>query len=384
MRGRRKEKKKGKGDAGGGLFEGTAEPRRISPVDIQQKEFRLAMRGYHERDVDEFLDEVTEEVARLYAENKRLQEDLESRARTGGAGAAAATEADAIIRQAHEEAERRLQQAEARVRAMAASSGMSTPAAGPVPAVAGAALASFLTREKSFLQNLAKMMQDHANAMKEDVRRVRQGATRTPAPAPVPAQEQAQAPSSVRTPEPDERPSDRAGQQTSGSVLEEPSSDPSHEMWRTELGSAASEPQPPRQSEQTGQPAYFMDDRSAHPDAGFAAPDDLSPTPVPPGPETGWDETASDTPVPDALPHRELSVDEPTQQWKLEEPPLGADDLDENIAFEPPAEEWTPGDSPAGRATAGGETPHATWVPQPDEEKPEDERSIRELFWGED
>jgi DivIVA domain-containing protein len=65
MRGRRKEKKRGKGDAEGGLFEDHAEPRRITPVEIQQKEFRLAMRGYHERDVDEFLDEITEEVARL-------------------------------------------------------------------------------------------------------------------------------------------------------------------------------------------------------------------------------------------------------------------------------------------------------------------------------
>ena len=32
------------------------EPKRVSPVDIQQKEFRLAMRGYNERDVDQFLD----------------------------------------------------------------------------------------------------------------------------------------------------------------------------------------------------------------------------------------------------------------------------------------------------------------------------------------
>ena len=50
---------------------------RITPVEIQQKEFRLAMRGYNERDVDRFLDELTEEVARLHAENKRLREQAD-------------------------------------------------------------------------------------------------------------------------------------------------------------------------------------------------------------------------------------------------------------------------------------------------------------------
>ena len=37
-------------------------PRKVTPVDIQQKEFRLAFRGYSEREVDQFLDDVTEVV----------------------------------------------------------------------------------------------------------------------------------------------------------------------------------------------------------------------------------------------------------------------------------------------------------------------------------
>src|SRR5919197_535097 len=40
----------------------------ITPVDIQRKEFRLAFRGYSEREVDSFLDEVTEESARIVPE----------------------------------------------------------------------------------------------------------------------------------------------------------------------------------------------------------------------------------------------------------------------------------------------------------------------------
>ena len=54
----RKKQKKGKEEELATL----AESRRITPVDIQQKEFRVAMRGYHEQDVDQFLDDVTEEV----------------------------------------------------------------------------------------------------------------------------------------------------------------------------------------------------------------------------------------------------------------------------------------------------------------------------------
>src|SRR5437667_12565214 len=83
------------------------EPRqkRITPVDIQQKEFRLSFRGYSEREVDEFLDLVTEEVARLHAENRRLQEEVEFQ-RTVPIGTDAATRADEIVRRAREEADR--------------------------------------------------------------------------------------------------------------------------------------------------------------------------------------------------------------------------------------------------------------------------------------
>jgi DivIVA domain-containing protein len=43
-----------------GLGEAVAAPSRLSPADIQQKEFRVSrFGGYKMRDVDEFLDQIT-------------------------------------------------------------------------------------------------------------------------------------------------------------------------------------------------------------------------------------------------------------------------------------------------------------------------------------
>lgn len=156
------------------------ETKRISPVDIQQKEFRLAMRGYNERDVDQFLDEVTEEVARLYADNKRLREEVEfgktTRLETTGAG-----EADGIIRQAREEAARIIAEATARASTIGAADPVGHAGGGPDSA-AGAPpneiMGIFLARERAFLQNMANLIQAHAEGVKQDVRRVREQVTR--------------------------------------------------------------------------------------------------------------------------------------------------------------------------------------------------------------
>ena len=60
---------------------------RLTPADIQEKVFRSqpGLHGYNEREVDEFLDRITEELARVHAENQRLREQL-----GGGQGAATA------------------------------------------------------------------------------------------------------------------------------------------------------------------------------------------------------------------------------------------------------------------------------------------------------
>ncbi|MDR1412577.1 MAG: DivIVA domain-containing protein, partial [Actinomycetes bacterium] len=51
---------------------------RISPLDVHQKEFGHAMRGYREDEVDSFLDAVAAELERLGAESVQLQERVAS------------------------------------------------------------------------------------------------------------------------------------------------------------------------------------------------------------------------------------------------------------------------------------------------------------------
>jgi cell division initiation protein len=152
----------------------TGESTRITPVDIQQKEFGLAFRGYNERDVDQFLDEVTEEVARLYAENKRVREELEF-ARTSRLDLGGAEEADALLRQAREEAARLLADARARV------SVMDPGVAAPGGRGTAAALAPFVAQEREFLQSLANLIQTHAEGVKDQIRRARDAAAQSTA-----------------------------------------------------------------------------------------------------------------------------------------------------------------------------------------------------------
>ncbi|MHB0866769.1 MAG: DivIVA domain-containing protein [Thermoleophilia bacterium] len=51
---------------------------KITPLDIRHKEFARAMRGYRDAEVDEFLDEITEEFERLFNENIDYRERLET------------------------------------------------------------------------------------------------------------------------------------------------------------------------------------------------------------------------------------------------------------------------------------------------------------------
>ena len=131
--------------------------RRLTPMEVQEKEFRLSApllgRGYREADVDEFLDHITEELALLHEENKRLREKVdEGGGATPQAMRAAEHQAAEIIRQAREHAARLLEQAEAGTGA-------------PAPA------ATFLVRERDFLQRMAALIQEHAEALKRDARR---------------------------------------------------------------------------------------------------------------------------------------------------------------------------------------------------------------------
>ncbi|MBN2248159.1 MAG: DivIVA domain-containing protein [Coriobacteriia bacterium] len=50
---------------------------RLTPLDIHHKEFSHALRGYNEVEVDEFLDQVADELERLFKENIDLSEKIE-------------------------------------------------------------------------------------------------------------------------------------------------------------------------------------------------------------------------------------------------------------------------------------------------------------------
>lgn len=48
----------------------------ITPLEIQNKEFKRTFRGYHAKNVDEFLDEIIEDYERIYKENIELKDKV--------------------------------------------------------------------------------------------------------------------------------------------------------------------------------------------------------------------------------------------------------------------------------------------------------------------
>jgi DivIVA domain-containing protein len=173
---RKRKRKQDEAEAGAG-FEaqvdpGSADRPRLTPVEIQQKVFRLAFRGYNERDVDEFLDRVTEELAALHEENKRLREQVAEGGVIPGDAAAADRQAESIVRQAREHAARLVEDAERRASAVGEG-----PAGTGLPA-------SFLLQERQFLQQMASLIQGHAGRLKEEARRARAEAGEAPPPGP--------------------------------------------------------------------------------------------------------------------------------------------------------------------------------------------------------
>ncbi len=49
----------------------------ITPLDIQNKEFKKSVRGYNESQVDAFLDQIMVDYEQLYKENLEMKEQLE-------------------------------------------------------------------------------------------------------------------------------------------------------------------------------------------------------------------------------------------------------------------------------------------------------------------
>lgn len=50
----------------------------LKPIDIQEKEFEIKMRGYDRDQVDDFLDEIMKDMATLYRDNAALTEEIDT------------------------------------------------------------------------------------------------------------------------------------------------------------------------------------------------------------------------------------------------------------------------------------------------------------------
>ena len=127
----------------------------LGPLEIQKKEFRVSsFNGYKMRDVDEFLDAVTDSMSALVAEVDRL--------RTGApAPVVGAPDLDDVSRQADEIIER----ARAEAARIVAEAKVQTPGVTSTPRIM-AAVNAFLTNEREFLQSLAGLVQGHAESVK--------------------------------------------------------------------------------------------------------------------------------------------------------------------------------------------------------------------------
>jgi DivIVA domain-containing protein len=149
-------------------FSGLPAGKTISPADIQSKEFGVSrFGGYKMRDVDEFLDELTASMTKLTEENERLRAGAVIPAPPIGAANLdeSARQAEQIIERANAEAARIVKGAEDE----AATATGAVPTSGPDRA----AVASFLAREREFLQSLAGLVQGHAEAIKGMARAAR-------------------------------------------------------------------------------------------------------------------------------------------------------------------------------------------------------------------
>jgi cell division initiation protein len=330
--------------------------KRLTPVDVQQKQFRLAFRGYHEREVDEFLDQMTEELARLHAENRRLQEEVQFN-RTAGPGSPGRDAAQALNR-AREEAARLVAEAQDRAgqlleeaRRSAASVAASTSLSAVGTGAGDEGLNRLVAREKEFLQRLAALIQGHAEAVKDEVRTAKE-APAAPVPAEAPAMEEGGIPEVAPEPDASTFVGAEATDEAAAPVLETggPAAWESEVQERSEPGRhEAPELAQPSWASTPAEPTGW-----AEPEAAWVEESTVQPE-AEPEPERVPE------PPPDLMP-ADADLPEPTRPWhasELEdtsepvvpaEPPMsvGAD-----LGYSPPGEpsateeELSPSDAPA-------------------------------------
>lgn len=135
----------------------------VTAADIQSKEFSVSrFGGYRMRDVDEFLDQITESMTRLADENQRLRSanGLPVSPSIGAPDLAdTSRQADEIIESARAEAAKIVQDARAQ-------SAVGTGAVAAGTDAGRAAVGPFLAQERDFLQQLATLVQSHAESVK--------------------------------------------------------------------------------------------------------------------------------------------------------------------------------------------------------------------------
>ena len=160
----------------------------VTAADIQAKEFNVSrFGGYRMRDVDEFLDQITESMTRLADENQRLRSanGLPVAPSIGAPDLAdTSRQADEIIESARAEAAKIVQDARAQ-----AAVGATTGVVAGADAGGRAAVAPFLAQERDFLQQLATLVQSHAESVKgmAKANRAKPAAASEPAPPSAPA-----------------------------------------------------------------------------------------------------------------------------------------------------------------------------------------------------
>jgi DivIVA domain-containing protein len=151
----------------------------VTPMRIQQKEFRVSrFGGYKMRDVDEFLDEVTDALSGFMAEAELL------RSRPSDPAVVGTPDLEDVSRQADEMIRRARQEAAAIVDEARREAPSVAPMPHEIAPADRAAVAAFLANEKAFLQSLAGLVQGHAETVKGLVRAGRQAETAAPAEEP--------------------------------------------------------------------------------------------------------------------------------------------------------------------------------------------------------
>lgn len=361
---------------------------RVTPIDIQQKEFRLAFRGYNERDVDVFLDQLTEEVARLNSENKRLREQMQFRG-TMSLDTSASPEGEALIQRAEDERHAILRSAqeeagrivaEARTRAQASQSG----APGSEGQVESFSLTAFIAREREFLQSLASLVQSHAEGVKANLRVARQAAAAGASQAAISGSPGAPEPTS-----PEDRPELWRGSETASARAETPAT----QIWAPRdvegpgaegAGSDGDVPAPAEGSPVPGPPPSVSATDADEPEPPGRADEPSDPAPPAPGGFGPGDERPSE-PEGEESAQREGNDATVSQEPPPEPPPPPVRPPFETGSGERAAETGGPtGANPlSGHLRSPAAQPRQARAGSSIGDEPE-VSSLRELFWGED